>query len=235
MSQLAQTRPRSASEIVDASFRFYRARFGDLLVVSALLLVPPALLAAVAPDWLALPIKFVGNLMYLIAEGAVAILVAASLERSETLSAGDVFRALGRQAGTVIAVSIVSGLMVMLGSILLVVPGIIAAAWTTVALPVAAIEGLSSGASITRSRELARGRMGHVLGTMLLVWLIAMALCSASRSRSESWWPIGLPGSSSPHDRAARDGAALPAGRRRGDAAVLRPARPQRRRGRQPR
>ena len=176
MSQLAQTRPRSITEIVDASFRFYRARFGDLLVVSALLLVPPALLAAVAPDWLALTIKFVSNWMYLIVEGAVAILVAAALERSETLSAGDVLRALGRKSGTVIAVSIVSGLMVMLGTILLVIPGIIAAAWTMVALPVAAIEGLSSGASITRSRELARGRLGHVLGTMLLVWLIAMAL-----------------------------------------------------------
>lgn len=176
MSQLAQTRPRSISEIVDASFRFYRARFGDLLVVSALLLVPPALVAAVAPDWLALTIKFVSNWMYLIVEGAVAILVAASLERSETLSAGDVLRALGRKAGTVIAVSIVSGLMVMIGTILLVIPGIIAAAWTMVALPVAAIEGLASGASITRSRELARGRLGHVLGTMLLVWLIAMAL-----------------------------------------------------------
>jgi hypothetical protein len=176
MSQLAQTRPRSITEIVDASFRFYRARFGDLLVVSALLLVPPALLTAIAPDWLALTIKFVSNWMYLIVEGAVAILVAASLERSQALSAGDVLRALGRRSGTVIVVSIISGLMIMIGTILLVIPGIIAASWTMVALPVAAIEGLASGASITRSRELARGRLGHVLGTMLLVWLIAGVL-----------------------------------------------------------
>ena len=130
MSQLAQTRPRSISEIVDASFRFYRARFGDLLVVSALLLVPPALLAAVAPDWLALTIKFVSNWMYLIVEGAVAILVAASLERSErsprATSSGHSVAGQAR----VIAVSIMSGLMVMIGTILLVIPGIIAAAWT---------------------------------------------------------------------------------------------------------
>src|SRR5436190_20614016 len=98
MSQLAQTRPRSITEIVDASFRFYRSRFGDLLVVSALLLVPPALLAAIAPDWLALAVRFLSNWMYLIVEGAVAILVAASLERSQALSAGDVFRALGRRS-----------------------------------------------------------------------------------------------------------------------------------------
>ena len=127
MSQLAQTRPRSVTEIIDASFRFYRSRFGDLLVVSALLLVPPVLLAAIAPDWLALAIQFVSNWMYLIVQGAVAILVAAALERSEALSAGDVFRALGRRSGTVIVVSIVSGLMVMIGTILLVIPGIIAA------------------------------------------------------------------------------------------------------------
>jgi hypothetical protein len=176
MSQLAQTRPRSATEIIDASFRFFRARFGDLLVVSALLLVPPALLSAIAPDWLQRVIQLASNWMYLIAEGAVAILVAAALERSQTLSAGDVFRELGGKSGKVILVSIVSGLMVMIGTVLFIIPGIIALSWTMVAVPVAAIEGLSSGAAIERSRALARGRMGHVLGTMVLAWVIVLVL-----------------------------------------------------------
>ena len=84
MSQLAQTRPRSITEIIDASFRFYKARFSDLLVVSALLLVPPLLLAAIAPVWLRPVIQIANNFVALIAEGAIAILVAAAVERGQT-------------------------------------------------------------------------------------------------------------------------------------------------------
>ncbi|HEX7978151.1 MAG TPA: hypothetical protein VF461_06080 [Gemmatimonadaceae bacterium] len=176
MSQLAQTRPRSITEIVDASFRFYRARFGDLIVVSALLLVPPALLTAIAPAAFQRVIQFAGNWMYLISQGAIAILVAAALERNQSLSAGEVFRELNGRWGKVIGASIMSGLMILIGTILLIIPGIIAASWTAVALPVAAIEGLASSDAITRSRALARGRMGHVLGTMFLIWLIVIVL-----------------------------------------------------------
>ena len=176
MSQLAHTRPRSATEIVDASFRFYRAHFGNLLVLSALFLVPTALLAAIVPGEAQRIVQFVGNWLYLVCEGAIAVLVAAAIERDQALTGGEVLRQLGGNAGKVIGVSIVSGFMIVIGLILLIVPGIIALSWTMVALPVAAIEGLSSGTAISRSRALARGRMGHVLGTMLLAWVIVFGL-----------------------------------------------------------
>lgn len=176
MSQLAQTRPRSATEIIDAAFGFYRSRFGDLLVVSVLLIVPPVLLAPLAPDWLGVVIGIVGNLMYLAGQGAIAILVAASIERDESITAAEVFRRLGRRSGTVILVSIASALMMMIGFVFFIIPAFIALAWTSTAVPVAAIEGLSTGAAIRRSRDLARGRIGHILVTMLLVWLILAAL-----------------------------------------------------------
>ena len=176
MSQLAHTRPRSATEIIDAAFGFYRARFGDLLVVSVLLIVPPVLLAPLAPDWLSFLIMLAGNLMYLAGQGAIAILVAAAIERNESITAGEVFRRLGRRAGTVILVSIASALMMMIGFVFFIVPAFIALAWTAAAVPAAATEGLPAGAAITRSRELVRGRIGHILVTMLLVWLILAAL-----------------------------------------------------------
>ena len=176
MSQLAHTHPRRATEIIDASFRFYRAHFGNLLVISALLLVPMALIGAVVPNDAQRFVQLIGNWMYLICEGAVAVLVAAAIERDQSLSGGEVFRALGSNAGKVVGASIVSGLIVFIGFVLLIVPGFIALSWTMVAIPVAAIEGLSSSPAIARSRELARGRMGHVLGTMLLAWLIVVAL-----------------------------------------------------------
>ena len=176
LSQLAQTRPRRATEIIDASFRFYRARFGDLLVVSALLLVPPALISVVVPDAYLRWIEIINRWMYLFSQGAIAVLVGAALERNEMLSAGQAFRALNGRWGKVIGASILSGLLIGLGLILFIAPVIIAVCWTAAAVPVAAIEGVSSSAAISRSRALARREMGHVLGTILLVWFIVLLL-----------------------------------------------------------
>jgi hypothetical protein len=180
VSQLAQTRPRSATEIIDASFRFYRAHFSDLLVLSALLLVPPALMSVVVPDAFLQLITLANRWMYLFSQGAIAILVAAALERGQALSAGDVFRELGRRLVTLIGVSIATGMLIVIGFVLLIIPGIIFLSWTMVAVPAAAIEGLKTSPAIERSRALARGRMGHILGTMLLVWFIVLLLAFGS-------------------------------------------------------
>jgi len=194
MSQLAHIRPRSAAEIVDATFRFYRARFGDLLVVSALLLVPPALLGAIAPGSSERLIGMFGRWMYYLSQGAIAVLVAAALERNESRSAGQVFRRLNGRWLKLITTSWLSTLMIVLGLVLLIIPGIIALSWTMVALPVAAIEGRSSSPATERSRALARGRMKHVLGTMALVWIIVVALYfGAAFSLSFIPWVSGLP------------------------------------------
>jgi len=176
MSQLAHTHPRRATEILDSSFQFYRAHFADLLVVSALLLVPPLLLGAIVPPSIQVVFQLVFNLMFLVSQGAVAVLVSAALERDRALSAGEVLRELGNRAGSVIAVSIMSGILIGLGAILLLIPGILIAVWTVVATPVAAIEGLKNSAALGRSRELTRGHFWHVLGTMVLAWIITMVL-----------------------------------------------------------
>jgi hypothetical protein len=176
MSTLAHTHPRSPTEILDTSFRFYGAHFGDLLVLSALLLVPPVLITAIAPASVQQVVQVVGNLMYLVCQGAIAVLVAAALEQDRSLSAGDVLRTLGSRAGSVIAVSIMSGLLIMFGLVLLVIPGILIAVWTAVATPVAAIEGVRNSDALKRSRDLTRGRFWHVLGTSLLAWVIVIVI-----------------------------------------------------------
>jgi len=176
MSQLAHTHPRTATEIIDTSFRFYREHFGDLLVLCALLLVPPVLVAALTPQPVQIVVQLIGNLMFLVCQGAIAVLVAAAIEQDRALSAGEVLRALGDRAGSVIAVSIMAGILIMLGMVLLIIPGIVIAVWTVVATPVAAIEGLKNSAALGRSRNLARGQFWHILGTMFLSWVIVMAL-----------------------------------------------------------
>lgn len=174
MSTLAHTHPRSATEILDTSFRFYRAHFANLLVLSALLLVPPVLITAISPESIQKVIQAAGNVMFLVCQGAIAVLVAAALEDDRSLSAGEVLRELGSRAGSVIAVSFMSGILIVFGFLLLVIPGILIAVWTAVATPVAAIEGLRNSDALKRSRDLTRGQFWHVLGTSLLAWVIVM-------------------------------------------------------------
>jgi hypothetical protein len=176
MSLLAQTRPRRAIELVDASFRFYRAHAPELIVLAALLLVPPILIRALMPAGIGIVIQFLSNLLLIVCQAATAVLVAGAFESDRAVSAGDALRGLGARSGSAIVVAVASGIMVMLGLILLLVPGVIAAAWTSVAVPVVAIEGLTGSAAIKRSRELARGHIGHVLGTMFIAWIIVFCI-----------------------------------------------------------
>ena len=176
MSTLAHTRSRSPTEIVDATFQFYKAHAGDLLVLCALLTVPPMLLEALTPAPYDKVMSVVTNVMLMASQGAIAVLVAAALEEDSALTAGEVLRQFGSRMGSVIVVAIMSGILMMLGLVLLVIPGIIAAIWFAVSTPVAAIEGRRNSDALGRSRDLTRGHFWHVLLTMLLSWIIFFAL-----------------------------------------------------------
>jgi len=176
MSLLAHTRPRSATEIIDWSFRFYRAHWGELAVLSALLLVPPALLTVVTPAWFHIVIQLTENLMFLVVQGAIAVFVSAAIEADHAISAAETLRRLGRRAASVVGAATLSGILIMIGAFLLLVPGIILLAWTAVATPVAAVEQVPTIRALARSRDLTRGHFWHVLGTVVFAWIIMIVL-----------------------------------------------------------
>jgi len=173
---LAAYRPRSVAEIVDATFTFYRDNAAAIITVAMLIVAPPAILKAVVPDWFGQIVEFAGNFIVPIGQGAIAALVAAAVERDETLDSGAALRSTSGRVGSLIAAQIASGLMVFIGLVLLVVPGFIALIWTAVCIPVVMIERVGYSAAIDRSRTLARGSWGHVLGTLVLSWGLAFLL-----------------------------------------------------------
>jgi hypothetical protein len=169
---LATHRTRGVGELLDATFTFYRSNFPALVTVTTVLVAPPAIIKAVVPTEYGVFVDAAGNIFLPVAQGAIAALVAAAIERSEVLSVGDALRSGAGRSGSLIAAQIASGLMFVIGLLLLVVPGFIALAWTAVCVPVVMIEQLGYSKAIDRSRALARGRKGHVLGTVLLAWLL---------------------------------------------------------------
>ena len=173
---LASHRPRNIGEIVDATFIIYRAHFATIITVAMLVVAPPAIIKVAVPADFARILELVGNLLIPIGQGAITSIVAAAVERGETLNGGDALRSTTGRTGSLIAVQIASGLMVFIGFILLVVPALIALVWTAVAVPVVMVEQLGYSKAIDRSRALGRGKWRHVFGTLLLSWGLAFLI-----------------------------------------------------------
>lgn len=74
--------------------------------------------------------------------------------------------------GALIITGLLSGLGVLGGLILLVIPGLILATWWFVASPVVMLENLSGVDALKRSRELVRGNGWTVFGLFIVVSLI---------------------------------------------------------------
>ena len=72
--------------------------------------------------------------------------------------------------------SILAGIAITIGLILLIVPGLFLITIWAVIVPVIIIERSGAMASFGRSRELVRGRAWHVFGTLVLVYIIMLAV-----------------------------------------------------------
>lgn len=84
---------------------------------------------------------------------------------------GRTWRAAAPRIGHVIGVSFLIGLMVGVGLILLVVPGVIAGVMFAVAVPVIVIERSGVGEAIRRSRALTKGRRWEIFGLLALYYI----------------------------------------------------------------
>ena len=72
--------------------------------------------------------------------------------------------------------SILAGIAITIGLILLIVPGLYLITIWAVIIPVIVLEQSGVMASFGRSHELVRGRGWHVFGTLVLAWLILLAV-----------------------------------------------------------
>jgi hypothetical protein len=78
-----------------------------------------------------------------------------------------------RHLGSVILIALLAGLVIFVGFLLLIIPGIIAAVALSVVIPVFVFEGKRGTEALGRSWNLVKGQFWHVLGTILLAAIIA--------------------------------------------------------------
>jgi hypothetical protein len=174
-------RPLTVGEILDTSFALYRRHFGALATVSLICTGLPLILRlfveASGGMFVNLPLAFVYLLslvvLNLVATGATVFIVSESY-LGRPLSAREALARATPYMGRILVCSLLMALVVGLGFLLLVIPGIVLAVGLALAIPAVVLEqGRSASAALSRSWELTRGSRWRLfgLGVTLLVLL----------------------------------------------------------------
>jgi hypothetical protein len=119
----------------------------------------------------ALIVGLLGGLISLIVGGLLQYLSFQSI-RGQEMSVGTALQRVIGRLGAIFLTSLVIGIMIGIGTILLIVPGILIGLALCVGIPACLIEGRGVFDSLSRSRALTKGHRG----TIFLVGLIYLAL-----------------------------------------------------------
>lgn len=177
-----QLRPLSLGEVLDVSFGLYRSRFATLLVIAVVCRLIPILLAvyfqveeiSVAQIWLRLLASLVSLVLVAIGVAASTFVVSDAYLGRES-SAGSALSRAMPLVGNLIGISILTSLVVGLGLLLLIVPGLVFLAGFLLSPVVAVIEAPPrSRDAMRRSWVLSQGYKGKLLLTMLVAFLLLL-------------------------------------------------------------
>jgi hypothetical protein len=156
----------------------YRAHARHLLLIALVIYVVAAVIQVV--------LSLLGVLGALLA-GIVGIIAAFLLQAAlvkavedvrdgrADLSFGETLQAARPAVGKVAIASIVAGIAIAIGLVLLIVPGLFLLTIWCLIVPVIVLEGVGAFASFERSRQLVRGHGWQVFGTLVLVFLLLIA------------------------------------------------------------
>ena len=162
----------TAGSVIGEAWRIYKSQFGTLFLA--------ALLVSVISGLAVLLIGPIAGLVNLILSlffvGAVVGLVRDIQDGRRDEGLGSLFRSVGPVFFPLLAVSILAGIGIAIGLVLLIVPGLILITIWAVIVPVCVLERPGVFASFGRSRDLVRGHGWPVFGALVLAWLISLGL-----------------------------------------------------------
>lgn len=213
-------RPSSVGELLDRTFAFYRRHFLLFVGIAAL---PNVVLLAFqivvgligrgatgrSGVFLSIALVFAGAFVYLVTtalvQGATVVAVSQILLGRET-NVGEAFGRIWSRIGELILLILNMGLRIVLGFLLLVLPGVILALMYALTIPVAVLEERGVSDSLSRSAELTKGYRGRILliYVLLLVLItivnalwqvpvgIAVVMTSTVPGQLPLWAQVGL-------------------------------------------
>lgn len=162
-------------EIIRRTFQIYVDQAPVLMPAAAVVFVISSvfgvlLIAASAGlAFIALIVSLVATTLF---TGMVVELVSDIQDGKRDASAGQLLRAVTPVLGKLILVGIVAGVGILIGFILIVIPGLILATLWSVAAPVVVLERPDGLRALGRSRELVRGNAWNVFAVILLLVIL---------------------------------------------------------------
>jgi hypothetical protein len=166
----------SIGTVLSRVFSLYTSESSVWVPVSALIIGLPAILSAVIEynggallKLLALIVVFVAEFVF---AGMVVELVA-SVEKGTTHpNAGGLIRSVMPVLGSLIVVSIVAGIAIGIGFILIIIPGLILLTIWAVFVPIIVLENPGGLKALSESRAMVRGNGWQVFGVIVILFLL---------------------------------------------------------------
>jgi hypothetical protein len=163
--------PEIATAATEEILQWFSALIATLLVITALTFI----------------VAFVvGNII-----SGTAIKYAADLLEKESASLQASFNFTILHLPSLIAAGIITGVLILLGLICLIVPGIIIAIMFALVTPVIMIEQMGALESLGRSRRLVSGRWGKTFATLLLL-IIIVGILTLLATAISGFFGLGL-------------------------------------------
>jgi len=206
----AQLPARSLGEILGEAWRIYARNAGQLLLIVAVIVIPLSILGFVISHFafaastkvvteagqsvrVVEPRSFFIFLMAALVAAAISVIITALLQAALLRAAaeatiGDPFDVETsykwglRRFGGVLLVSILVGLAVGIGFILLVIPGIIALVFFSVSVPALVVENVRGTEAMRRSWNLVSHHFWHVLGVILVAAILTGVIAGIIRA-----------------------------------------------------
>ena len=177
MSATAAASPTQG--VIGEAWRLYRAHLRHLLSISFVVYLGVALLSLVLTaliTWVGAIIAAIVSIIALFwVQGALVEAVQDVMDGRADLSLGETFQRVRSRIPAIAVASILAGLGIVIGLILLIVPGLVLLTWWVLIIPVIVLEGKSAGEAFSRSRELVRGHGWSVFGVIVLTFLLLVA------------------------------------------------------------
>jgi hypothetical protein len=164
--------------VLQAVIDTYGKTFTVLIPAALIVYTPVALIAAISSDsaaggLLASIVALIASAWY---TGMVVRTVQDVQDGRVDASIGQLFSSVTHVLMTLILVGLVVGICVVLGLILLIVPGLIILTLWSVASPVVVVEDTGVFEALGRSRELVRGNGWQVFGVIVSVFAIILVV-----------------------------------------------------------
>lgn len=169
----------SPSDVLNRSFSLYGEHWQHLIGIGLVIWVSVAIIAAILSllgivgALLALIVIFIGGFLM---QGAIVTAVDDLQDGRADLSIGDTLRAAQPHLPALILAGLVVGILVAIGFVLLIIPGLILLTFWFVTAPSIVIEQKSAIDGMQRSWNLVRGNFWTTLGLVIITFLLLFVI-----------------------------------------------------------